>query len=142
MIAADLTTRNDRAGEHLQLMRALARELERAMRAIACNDLHDLEDSVASQKTLAAELGELSDELRDATLNQRSACVDTIDADLMREIRRTSAELQRLNLRYSILLKYSSRSVELMAALFNSFRGQIQEASGARLKCQTWSCRM
>ena len=50
--------------------------------------------------------------------------------------------LKRLNLRYAILLKYSSRSVALMAALFNSYKGQFQEASGTRLKHQTWSCRM
>jgi hypothetical protein len=142
MIAADLKTRNSRAGEHLQLMRALARELERAMRAISGNDLVELEDSVAIQQTLSAELGELADFLRDSVLEQRPVTVDTIDAGLMREIRSASEELQRLNLSYSILLKYSSRSVALMAALFNSFRGQLQEASGPRLKHQTWSCRM
>src|ERR1700722_3624196 len=142
MIAADLKTRNSRAGEHLQLMRSLARELERAMRAISGNDLVELEDSVAIQQTLSAELVDLADFLRESALQQRPVAVDTIDAGLMREIRSASEELQRLNLRYSILLKYSSRSVALMAALFNSFRGQLQEASGARLKHQTWSCRM
>ncbi len=142
MIAADLKTRNSRAGEHLQLMRSLARELERAMRAISGNDLVELEDSVAIQQTLSAELGDLADFLRESALQKQPVAVDTIDAGLMREIRSASEELQRLNLRYSILLKYSSRSVALMAALFNSFRGQLQEASGARLKHQTWSCRM
>jgi hypothetical protein len=141
MIAADLRIRNQRAGEHLQVMRALALELERAMRAIAGNDLRELEESVANQQALSAELGDLADHLRDSALASQSVYVDTIDADLMREIRAANSELQKLNLRYSILLKYSSRSVALMAALFNSFRGQIQEASGSRLKHQTWSCR-
>lgn len=142
MIAADLQTRSHRAGEHLQLLRSLARELERAMRAISANDLGELEDSVSSQQALSAQLGDLADALRGSALAQRNVSVDTVDAGMMREIRDASSELQRLNLRYSILLKYSSRSVALMAALFNSFRGQIQEASGARLKHQTWSCRM
>jgi hypothetical protein len=30
----------------------------------------------------------------------------------------------------------------LMASLFNSFQGQLQEASGPRFKHQTWSCQM
>jgi hypothetical protein len=142
MIAAETLTRNTRAGEHLQLLRALARELERAMRAIASNNLGELEDSVAIQQELSLELGEAADVLRDIALAQRSSSVDTIEVDLMRQIREATAELNRLNLRYSILLKYSSRTVAVMAALFNSFKGQIQEASGARFKHQTWSCRM
>jgi hypothetical protein len=142
MIAAETLTRTTRAGEHLQLLRALARELERAMRAIASNNLGELEDSVAIQHELSLELGEAADALRDIALAQRSSSVDTIEVDLMRQIREATAELNRLNLRYSILLKYSSRTVAVMAALFNSFKGQIQEASGARFKHQTWSCRM
>jgi hypothetical protein len=142
MIAAETPTRIDRAGEHLQTLRALARELERAMHAIASNNLSDLEDSVANQQALSHQLGEAADILRDHALAQRSVPAGPIDAGLMREIREATAELNRLNLRYSILLKYSSRSVAVMAALFNSFRGQIQEASGPRLKHQTWSCRM
>lgn len=112
------------------------------MSAIAGNDLPELEDSIATQQALSVELGDLADQLRDSALAARTASVDTIDAGLMRQIHSASAELQRLNLRYSILLKYSSRSVALMAALFNSFRGQIQEASGAGSSYQTWSCRM
>jgi hypothetical protein len=142
MIAAETPTRIERAGEHLQLLRALACELERAMQAIAGNNLGDLEDSVANQQALSFELAEAADTIRDLALVQPSTSIDTIDAGLMRQIREASAELNRLNLRYSILLKYSSRSVAVMAALFNSFRGQIQEASGPRLKHQTWSCRM
>lgn len=124
-------------------MRSLACELERAMRAIACNDLAELEDSVTNQQALSGALSDAADLLRDLTLaRQTHSAVDTIDTGLMRQIREATEELNRLNLRYSILLKYSSRSVGMMAALFNSFRGQIQEASGPRLKHQTWSCRM
>ena len=60
----------------------------------------------------------------------------------MREIRAAATELQSLNLRYSYLLQLSSRSVGLMASLFNSFKGQIKEAPDARLKLQTWSCQV
>lgn len=142
MIAAEPQTRNDRAGEHLQLLRSLSAELERAMRAIAGNDLSELEESVANQQEISLELGELADEMRISALTQHAAAIDTIEPDLMREIRDAAGELKRLNLRYSILLKYSSRSVAMMAALFHSFKGQFQEGSGARLRHQTWSCRV
>ncbi len=112
------------------------------MRAIAGNNLLELEDSVANQQALSLKLGDLADEMRVSALAQNAAAADTTEPGLMREIRDAAGELKRLNLRYSFLLKYSSRSVALMAALFNSFKGQFQEASGARLKHQTWSCRV
>jgi hypothetical protein len=142
MIAADAPTRSDRAGEHLQLLRSLSIEIERAMRAIASNNLNEFEESVANQQSLSLQLGDLADDLRDSALAHRAASAEAIEPDLMLGIRAAADELNKLNLRYSILLKYSSRSVATMAALFNSFKGQFQEASGPRLKHQTWSCRM
>jgi len=141
MIAAEAATRNERAGEHLQLLRSLSSELERAMHAIAGNNLRELEESVSNQQALSLQLGRLADELRDSALAQEAVAADPIEPELMREIRDAAGELNRLNLRYSILLKYSSRSVALMAALFSSFTGQFQEASGAGLK-QACSGRM
>lgn len=142
MIAADVRTRSVKAGEHLQLLRSLASELERAMEAMSRNDLPELEDSVASQQDLSQQLNNLADEL---STSSQPACPlppHSADSDLMREIRTATGELQRLNFRYSILLEHSSRSVALMASLFTSFRGQLQEASGPRLKHQTWSCQV
>jgi hypothetical protein len=111
------------------------------MRAIASNNLPELEDSVATQQTLCCRLSALSEQvgtaLRHPPTDHRS-----VDPELMRQVAEAANELKTLNLRYSLLLKHSSRSVGLMAALFNSYRGQIQEASGARPKVQTWSCRM
>ena len=52
----------------------------------------------------------------------------------MGQIHGAAETLQTLNKRYSALLKHSSRSVALMVSLFSSFRGQIQEAAGPRLK--------
>lgn len=112
------------------------------MRAIAGNNLSEFEESVANQQALSLELGELADEMRDSALAQNAAGIESVEPGLMRDIRDAAGELRRLNLRYSILLKYSSRSVALMAALFHSFKGQFQEASGARLRHQTWSCRV
>ncbi|MGB6720815.1 MAG: hypothetical protein WBE72_08485 [Terracidiphilus sp.] len=116
--------------------------MEKAMQAMAHNDLEAIEESIANQQELSRQLNSLADELSAPVPERPTATPESIDPDLMLEIRAAAAELEKLNLRYSILLKHSSRSVALMASLFSSFRGQFQEASGARLKQQTWSCQM
>lgn len=142
MIAADVQTRSEKAGEHLRLLRDLSSEMERAMQAIAGNQLEELEDSVSNQQALSERLGELAEDLSAPLPTNGTASADPIDEDLMVQIHAAAATLQKLNLRYSILLKLSSRSVAMMASLLGSFRGQFQEASGPRLKHQTWSCQV
>jgi hypothetical protein len=123
-------------------MRTLAKELERAMRAMSVNDLRELEDSIANQQDLSAQLRELVDGSKIVGTTRETIAAEPVDVDLMREIKAANGELQNLNLRYSILLRHASRSVELMASLFSSLSGQLQEASGPRPKYQTWSCQM
>jgi flagellar biosynthesis/type III secretory pathway chaperone len=140
MIALEERTRTAVAGEHVRLMQALGRELERAMSAIARNDLLEFEDSITTQQALSCALSELARELRAPVVCGPDT--DSLDEDLRQQIRNAVAELQNLNLRYSILLQQSSRSAAQMAALFHSVRGQFQEDAGARSKHQTWSCQM
>jgi len=142
MIAASVQDRNQQAVEYLYVLRSLATELERAMQAIAQNRLSDLEDSVANQETLSGRLDELVRELCIPLEAGTPVFQTDTDDDRMHQILRASAALQKLNQRYAALLKHSSRSVALMASLFGSFKGQFQEASGPRLKHQTWSCQM
>jgi len=134
---ADAQTRSDAAGEHLALLRSLACELERAMQAIARNNLAELEESIATQQDLSARLTELAQIRRESGTRQPAT---SVDGDFRGEIQSATGELQKLNLRYSLLIEHSSRSAAQMAALFRSFRGQFQEASGARenhaLSCQ------
>lgn len=140
MMVADAPTRNTQAGEHLELLRSLARELDRAMRAIASNNLAELEDSIARQQDLSVRLTELARDRRGA---QAPALPDAArDGDLRNEIHAAAGELHKLNLQYSMLIEHSSRSAAQMAALFRSVQGQFQEASGTGEKHQTWSCRM
>jgi DNA-binding HxlR family transcriptional regulator len=128
--------------EYLQSLRSLTHELERAMQAIAHNALSELEDSVECQQMLSARLGELADDMC-VPLEADSAIPSaSLEDDLGHQIRSASDTLQKLNHRYADLLKHSSRSVAMMASLFSSFQGQFQEASGPRLKHQTWSCQM
>jgi len=142
MNPGDAQNRNRKAAEYLQVLGALGGELEKAMHAIAHNALPDLEESVTNQQVLSGRLTSLVNQIcipleTAAPISQRC-----LDEDMIRQIRSASYSLQQLNRRYAALLQHSSRSVAQMAALFNSVRGQIQEASGARLKVQTWSCQM
>jgi flagellar biosynthesis/type III secretory pathway chaperone len=142
MTTAGVQDRDLKATEYLQTLRSLTHELEKAMQAIARNTLPELEDSIDSQQVLSARLSELADDLcvplqADATISE--AC---LDEEMKQQIRSASQTLHRLNQRYAALLRHSSRSVAQMASLFSSFQGKFQEASGPRLKHQTWSCQM
>ncbi len=142
MIAMDVQDRKTELREHLQLLRSLACELERAMNAIAQNSLPELEDSVANQQALGARLVKLADGLSANLRETTAASPALVDEDLIQQIGAASGTLQKLNQRYSALLQHSSRSVELMVSLFSSFKGQFQEGSAPRSKHQTWSCQI
>jgi hypothetical protein len=139
-MSMDPQIRSGKAGEHLRLLRALSLELQRAMAAIAANDLSELEDSVANQQELSSRLTTIAESWRASLTSDRTPWPDGVDSSLRQQIHSAAAELQQLNLRYSLLLQHSSRSVALMTSLFRSFRGQLQEAPGAGLQQQTWSC--
>ena len=111
------------------------------MQAIAHNALPELEESIANQQALSIRLGELATDL--SPLEAAPAIYSpAIDDRLKHQIRDANGKLQTLNRRYAALLQHSSRSVAMMASLFSSFTGNIQEASGPRLKHQTWSCQV
>jgi hypothetical protein len=136
--------RNGKAEEHLHLLQCLSAELERAMQAIARNAISDLEDSIATQEILTDRLSRLARELSAPLAGETDPgpAASGIDDALLQQIHAASAALRRLNLRYSLLLQHSTRSVVMMTSLFTSLRGQFQEVSGPRWKQQTWSCRM
>jgi hypothetical protein len=142
MIAAATQDRSSKAAEYLLLLRSMASELEKAMQAIAGNALPDLEESVANQQVLSARLTVLAGEISGPLVKNSVPSAPPIDADLKRQILVANDALQALNRNYAALLQHSSRSVALMVSLFSSFRGQFKEASGPRLKHQTWSCQV
>jgi hypothetical protein len=134
--------RNHKAAEYLTVLGSLGDELQIAMRAIADNALSQFEDSVAHQQRLSARLVVLADELSIPLNADPATPVTPIDGDLMQQIHVAGDSLQKLNRGYAALLQHSSRSTAMMVSLFASIRGQFQEASGPRLKYQTWSCQM
>jgi len=133
--------RNSNLEEYLQLLRLMAFELDRAMQAIVQNSLTALEDSVGNQQAFSARLGELADNLGNSGKKRTLSSSSFIEGGLKDQILSASDTLEKLNRRYSSLLKHSSRSVALMVSLFSSFQGQMQEDSGPRLKLHTWSAR-
>ena len=142
MIESVAQDRESKLAEYLQLMRLMAFELDRAMKAIADNSLQALEDSVANQQVFSDRLGELAEDLCRPASERSVSQAKEVNSRLMEQIGAASDTLQNLNRRYSALLKHSSHSVALMVSLFSSFQGQMQEDSGARLKQHTWSCQI
>ena len=142
MTANAVQDRNGKAAEYLQLLQSLASEMQKAMQAIAHNALPDLEESVASQQIMSARLLVLADEISPSLKTNSATSATGIDEDMLQQVQAAGAALQKLNRRYAALLQHSSRSIALMASLFSSYKGQLKEASGPRLKHQTWSCQM
>ena len=142
MIATQVEGRNVKLGEYLEHLQSMALELERSMQAIGENALVPLEDSIANQQMLAARLSELARALSTPAPQRPEAFPSCEDAALMLNIRSAAEKLHNLNQSYAALLRHSSHSVGLMISLFRSFRGQMQEDSGAGSKQQTWSCQM
>ena len=142
MTTAGVQDRDLKAAEYLQSLRSLSNELERAMQAIANNSLPELEESIETQQALSAQLSILADDLCLPLEANAEVSQARIDEDMKQQIRAAGDSLQKLNQRYAALIRHSSRSLALMASLFSSFQGQLQEASGPRLKYQTWSCQM
>ena len=142
MTAIAVRDRNRKVAEYLDLMRSLSSEMEKAIQAIAHNALPDLEDSVASQQIMSARLLVLADEISPSLKSNSAVSQAGEDQDIMLQVQTAGDTLQKLNRRYAALLQHSSRSVALMASLFSSYKGQFKEASGPRLKHQTWSCQM
>ena len=142
MIETVVQDRNSKLAEYLQLLRLMAFELDRAMKAIVQNSLSALEDSVRNQQVFSDRLGELTNDLCTTSGERPLPSSTHADGGLTDQICAASDALQNLNRRYSALLQHSSRSVAMMVSLFSSFQGQMQEDSGPRLKQQTWSCRI
>jgi hypothetical protein len=142
MIETAVQDRNRKLAEYLQLLRLMAFELNRAMKAIVQNSLSALEDSVQNQQVFSERLAELADDLCRPASDRPLPSTPHADSELKDQISAASDALQNLNRRYSALLKHSSHSVGLMVSLFSSFQGQMQEDSGPRLKQQTWSCQI
>ena len=142
MTETGATDRDDRTRDYLETAHSLVRELERAMLAISCNGLSDLEESLAEQEVLTIRLRSIRRQLW-VVNDTQPACLRPIpDRELPGDLVTAHAELQAVNRVYEAVLGHSSHSAAQMTTLLGSVKGNFQEASGPRRKYQTWSCRM
>jgi hypothetical protein len=137
-----LQTRDQLAATYLEQLQALVFEISAAMDAVAANALSRLEESVAKQEMLCANLVTMANAAGDEFRSSEQPLPSRLDAALEQKIRVTRGAIRDLNLQYAALLKHSGRSIAVLASLCRSHTGQSQEARGPRLKHQTWSCEM
>jgi hypothetical protein len=137
-----LPTRDRIAATYLQQLQTLALEISVAMDAISSNALSRLQDSIAKQEMLCAGLVTMANTVSEGLRSPAQPLFSSIDPAVELKIRATSLSIRELNLQYAALLKHSGKSIALLASLCRSHTDQFQEARGARLKRQTWSCEM
>lgn len=134
--------RDQQAINYLESVRLLTVELSRAMLSISDNKITDLEESLALQDVLVERLRGIPRQIIGRNCIQTRSTLFVTDAILSGQIANADAELQRANRIYEAVLRNSCHSASLMSSLLGSLKGNFQEASGYRLKYQTWSCQM
>jgi len=139
---ATLQTRDQIAASYLRQMQELAFEISAAMDAIAANKLPKLQDCIARQEVLCAELSTTADIVSEGLHSAQTPPRSGIDPSIQQKIQAAGNALHELNLQYASLLKHSGRSIALLSLLCNCQAGRFQEERGPRLKRQTWSCEM
>ncbi len=138
-----MTGVGDRAREQavqqcLRQMDALARELRKAMGAIAANSLPSFEASLPAQREGVAKVSAALAQVEDAASKPANVAGP---AELDGRLRVAARELLKLNEQYSALLEHAGRSMRMLSALY----GRAPAASnGLRLaaggeQSQTWS---
>jgi hypothetical protein len=130
------------AQEYLESLEDLARELDRAMQAIAARELSLLEDSVSRQRAACAHLVELPKRSKARRLKSPETVSVPPDAELNSRIQTAAESLLILNKRYSLLLKHSGETVRLFAGLFRSYAGHTHPGAGTGPNLHTWSCEL
>jgi hypothetical protein len=137
--------------EYLESLDTLARELDRAMDAIATRSLGSFEDSVARQLSACGRLTAISSRASASASVQVSHAQPvsgpTIlggceDANLQERITDATATLVTLNRRYSALLKHSGDTIRLFAGVFRSYPGLPETKTGFGGGVSTWSCEL
>lgn len=137
-----LQTRDQIAAMYLRQMQELAFEISAAMDAIAANKLSRLQECVARQEVLCANLSAMADTVSDGLRSAETPSRSGIEPSIERKIEAAGKAIRELNLQYAALLKHSGRSIALLSLLCNCQAGRFQEDRGTRLKRQTWSCEM
>jgi hypothetical protein len=137
-----LQTRDQIAATHLRQMQELAFEISAAINAIAENKLSKLQECIARQEMLCAELSTTAYIAGGGLRSVEPSSRPGMDLSIGEKIQAAGKAIRELNLQYASLLKHSGRSIALLSLLCSCQAGRFQEERGPRLKRQTWSCEM
>ena len=125
---------------YLQQLEELISEISNGMDAIASNSVHKLKQSVACQEALCAGMAAATiadgNRLRDLSHSALPLSEEGIELTIWK----ASNTIRQLNLQYDALLKQSSKTVSLLAALCDNHTGRATEQQSLWPKQQTWSC--
>ena len=130
-------TRNELAATYLQQLQSLASEISGAMEAISSNSLTALQESIARQEMLCAQVATAA-----RAFDQPGQSLAPAEAPMESKIHAARGAILELNLQYGALLKHAGRTIAILLSLCRSHTGRTQEARGPRLKQKTWSCEM
>ena len=137
MLQSDATRRREQL-EHLAQVHALSQAIASAISAIEKNDLPQLETYVAAQETMCNRLSGTKG-IFPLSPKTNALANGNPEAQLQQELRQAHVALAQLNRVYAALLKRSSRSVGLMAALYRQSAGYDRSSAPAPQR-HSWSC--
>jgi len=130
----------DEGREYLANLQVLARELDRAMKAVVDQELPSLQDSLHLQQTTCAQLNYLAQRVNCRAAEDLLLQAAPLDPDLAAEIRQAAETLIVLNRNYSALLRHSEDTLRLFAELFRCYQGSAQMSRRQQAGLSTWSC--
>jgi hypothetical protein len=130
----------DEGQEYLANLQVLARELDRAMKAVVDQELPSLQDSLQLQQATCIELSFLAQRVNTRSVEEMDLQAESLDPDLASEIREAAETLIILNRNYSALLRHSEDTLRLFAELFRCYEGTAHSSRRHQTGPSTWSC--
>jgi hypothetical protein len=140
MQKSDAVRRRERL-EHLAQVQALSRAITSAISAIEKNDLQEFQTHLAAQETICNRLSAVKATLSSITMaTTNTGGGENPDASLRQEIIEAHIALTQLNRVYAALLKRASRTVGLIAALYQGQGAGYNRGPSHLPQRHSWSC--
>lgn len=133
-------TRTAEQLEHLAQVRALTQAIASAISAIEKNNLRQFQDHLAIQETICNRLGAIKPALPSSTTTSKESVAENPDSQLQREIIDAHLALAQLNRVYAALLRRTTKSVALVAALYRSYGAGYVRGPAPLPPHRSWSC--
>jgi hypothetical protein len=125
--------------EHLAQVHALSRAITSAISAIEKNNLQEFQTHLASQETICNRLSAARATLASIT-KAKTGAGENPDASLQQEIIEAHVALAQLNRVYAAVLKRASKTVGLIAALYQGQGAGYNCGPSGLPQRHSWSC--